>query len=36
VPNVKDAQGEELAEDTPVDEIARDLKARENNESKGN
>jgi len=34
VPNVKDAQGEELAEDTPVDEIARDLKARE--KSKGN
>ena len=36
VPNVKDAQGEELAEDTAVDEIARDLKVRESNESKGN
>ena len=29
VPNTKDSQGEELAEDTAVDEIARDLKARE-------
>jgi len=27
VPNAKDAQGVELAEDTAVDEIARDLKA---------
>ena len=34
VPNTKDAQGEELAEDTAVDEIARDLKAREKAESK--
>jgi uncharacterized membrane protein len=34
VPNRKDAQGEELAEDTAVDEIARDLKAREKTESK--
>jgi uncharacterized membrane protein len=34
VPNVKDAQGEELAEDTPVDEIARDIKARERKDLK--
>jgi len=34
VPNTKDAQGKELAEDTAVDEIARDLKAREKAESK--
>jgi uncharacterized membrane protein len=34
VPNVKDSQGEELAEDTAIDEIARDLKAREKMESK--
>jgi hypothetical protein len=31
---VKDAQGEELAEDTPVDEIARDIKARERKDLK--
>jgi len=30
VPNAKDLQGQELAEDTAVDELARDLKAREN------
>lgn len=29
VPNVKDAQAQELAQDTAVDAIARDLKARE-------
>jgi uncharacterized membrane protein len=29
VPNTKDSQGEELAEDTAVDEIARDLKAQQ-------
>ena len=34
VPNVKDSQVEELAQDTAVDEIARDLKARERKESK--
>ena len=34
VPNTKDAQGEKLAEDTAVDEIARALKAREKAESK--
>jgi uncharacterized membrane protein len=34
VPNVKDAQGEELAEDTPVDEIARVIKARERKDLK--
>jgi uncharacterized membrane protein len=34
VPNTKDAQGEKLAKDTAVDEIARDLKAREKAESK--
>jgi uncharacterized membrane protein len=34
VPNAKDAQGVELAEDTAVDEIARDLRAREKTKSK--
>ena len=34
MPNAKDSQGEELAEDTAVDEIARDLRAREKKESK--
>ena len=34
VPNAKDAQGVELAEDTAVDEIARDLRARERTKSK--
>jgi uncharacterized membrane protein len=34
VPNAKDAQGVELAEDTAVDEIARDLKARQKGKSK--
>jgi uncharacterized membrane protein len=34
VPNAKDAQGVELAEDTPVDGIARDLRAREKTKSK--
>ena len=34
MPNTKDSQGEELAEDTAVDEIARDLRAREEHESK--
>jgi uncharacterized membrane protein len=34
VPNARDAQGEELAEDTAVDTIARDLRAREKAESK--
>jgi len=33
VPNTKDAQGKELAEDTEVDDIARDLKAREKRDS---
>ena len=33
VPSAKDLQDEELAEDTKVDEIARDLKAREKAES---
>jgi hypothetical protein len=32
--NAKDAQGVELAEDTAVDEIARDLRAREKTKSK--
>ena len=34
VPNVKDSQVQQLAQDTAVDEIARDLKARERKESK--
>jgi uncharacterized membrane protein len=34
VPNTKNAQDEALAEDTAVEEIARDLKAREESESK--
>jgi uncharacterized membrane protein len=34
VPNARDAQGEELAEDTAVATIARDLRAREKAESK--
>jgi transcription initiation factor TFIIIB Brf1 subunit/transcription initiation factor TFIIB len=34
VPNVKDSQAQELAQDTAVDAIARDLKAREIKESK--
>jgi uncharacterized membrane protein len=34
VPNAKDAQGVELAEDTAVGEIARDLKARQKWKSK--
>jgi hypothetical protein len=29
VPRAKDHQSAELAEETPIDEIARDLKARE-------
>jgi uncharacterized membrane protein len=33
VPNVKYSQDEELAQDTAVDEIARDLRARERKES---
>jgi uncharacterized membrane protein len=33
VPNVKDSQAQELAQDTAVDAIARDLKAREIKES---
>ena len=36
VPNVKDAQGQELAQDTAVDEIAQDLKVRESKEPKAN
>jgi uncharacterized membrane protein len=34
VPNAKDLHGDELAEETAVDEIARDLKALEEKESK--
>jgi hypothetical protein len=34
VPNARAAQGEELAEDTAVDTIARDLRAREKSKSK--
>jgi uncharacterized membrane protein len=34
LPNARDAHGEELAEDTAVDKIARDLRAREKTESK--
>lgn len=36
VPNTQDVQDERLAEDTEIDEIARDLKAQEKADSKAN